>query len=224
MKELHLYQNGTGSVPLVYLNVFEGNGSDVWKECQKLNAPPFALAVISGLAWDEELSPWAAEPVFKDNNFAGRADGYLAELTTQLAPQVRGRLNTPPLWEALAGYSMAGLFAVYAAYNTDMFRAVASASGSLWYPNFTRYMQINAPSEALECAYFSLGDREHKTKNAVMASVKECTQQAQEILAGKGVRTCFELNEGNHFMAPAWRTARGIVWVLQNVGRSVYTL
>lgn len=34
----------------------------------------------------------------------------------------------------IAGYSLAGLFALYALYKTDVFTRVASMSGSLWFP------------------------------------------------------------------------------------------
>jgi len=34
--------------PIVYLHVFEGDGSDVWEQCEKLNAPPMTLVAIGG--------------------------------------------------------------------------------------------------------------------------------------------------------------------------------
>ena len=42
-------------------------------------------------------------------------------------------------YHAIAGDSMAGLFAVYALYRTQVFSRVASASGSLWYPGLLEY-------------------------------------------------------------------------------------
>ena len=45
----------------------------------------------------------------------------------------------------IAGYSLAGLFALWAAWNSGYFRRVASVSGSLWYPGFTDYIRNNEP-------------------------------------------------------------------------------
>lgn len=217
MKQVYMYQNHEGRAPIIYLNVVEGDGSDVWEECRKLELPPVMLAVISGLAWDEELSPWEAPPVFREDRFTGGANGYLKELTSEIIPDVHKKLGDTPSWSGLAGYSLAGLFSVYAAYETDLFRGIVSASGSFWYPDFVEYMRAHSPGKQLSCAYFSLGNKERKVRNKTMTTVLENTKAAEEILEAQGVRTVFETNPGNHFTEPALRTAKGIAWLLKNV-------
>ena len=50
-------------------------------------------------------------------------------------------LNNPGKKYYLGGYSLAGLFALWAAYQTDVFSDVAAASPSMWFPGFTGYME-----------------------------------------------------------------------------------
>ena len=61
------------------------------------------------------------------------------------------------------GYSMAGLFSLWAAYQTDAFASVAAASPSIWFPDFLQYMKEHGIRT--ESVYLSLGDREEKTRN-----------------------------------------------------------
>ena len=62
--------------------------------------------------------------------------------------------------------------------------------------------------------YLSLGDKESRTRNQVLAKVGDNIIKQQEILAGAGVDTVLEWNPGNHFREPDKRTARGMAWML----------
>lgn len=216
MKDIHIYKNHETKAPVIYLNVFHGDGSDIWEACGKMDLPSVTLAVVSGLRWNEELSPWEAEPLFKDERFLGKADAYIREMKSEIIPYVIDRIGGEPTWSAIAGYSLAGLFALYAGYQTDNFEAAASVSGSLWFPDFIEYMEAHKPSENLEAVYFSLGSKEHKVRNPVMAQVLDKTLRAKSILEKSGVKTIFETNPGNHFTDPGWRTAKGIAWILNH--------
>ena len=60
----------------------------------QLNLPPFSLAIISGLSWDDDMSPWGAKAIYKgDSDFGGRADLYLKLLLENIAPKVEQSLN-----------------------------------------------------------------------------------------------------------------------------------
>jgi len=224
--KIHIYQDDACKEPaaeaksasIVYLNVFEGDGADVWEECRKLHVPPMNLVVFSGLSWDEQLSPWAAEPVFKGDNFTGGADEYLRWMEEAIHKIEKNELKIDgkPEWRGLAGYSLAGLFAVFAAYQTELFNGIASASGSFWFPEFTEFIKYTEPKSPLKCAYFSLGSKESKVRNPVMSTVLNKTKEAERILAAKGIQTIFEENPGNHFNDSALRTAKGIKWMLEN--------
>ena len=114
----------------------------------------------------------------------------------------------------IGGYSLAGLFALWAAYQTDTFTGVAAASPSMWFPGFTEYMADNAIK--CDAVYLSLGDKEAKARNPVMATVADKMSEAQEILKSKDVNITFEWNSGNHFKESDLRTAKAFAWVLNH--------
>ena len=96
----------------------------------------------------------------------------------------------------IGGYSLAGLFALWAATRTDRFAGIAAASPSVWFPGFTDYLRANPVRSG--AVYLSLGDREEKTRNPVMAEVGNRIRETEEILRGQGVKTVLEWNPGNH--------------------------
>ena len=68
------------------------------------------------------------------------------------------------------------------------------------------------------CVYLSLGDREEKTRNQVMAKAGDCIREARELLDRQGICCTLEWNEGNHFKDPDLRTARAFAWVMNHIG------
>jgi len=201
--------------PIIYLNVFEGNGEDVWARCQELDCPDFSLVAVSPPDWDDALSPWPSEPISNDGrSCGGHAAGQLALLTERIMPVVEAQQGTPP-WSGIAGYSLAGLLAVWSPFATGAFARVASVSGSLWYPGFIDLARSHEPVRMPDRAYLSLGSKEAHAGNRMMRSVGEATQALHELYQAHGVETLFEKNPGNHFRETALRTARGIAWLLR---------
>jgi len=173
------------------------------------------LVSIDGADWHADLSPWPAPKAFpRQPDFAGGADAYLKELTA-MVPAIEAQAGLSPTSRSIVGYSLAGLFALYAGWRTDLFDRVASVSGSLWYDGLLEALRASAPLRLPERAYFSLGDREALTKNPRLAAVEECTVAAQRLLRDLGVPTVLELNPGNHFQDVAERMAKGIRWITQ---------
>ncbi len=216
-KSVNLWYSEVGgeALPIVYLPVFEGNGLDVWSARRELNCPPFMLVAIGGLDWNRELSPWPCDAITATSEpFAGRAEDFLDELTHEIIPSVEARFAAPPCRRAIAGYSLAGLFAMWACCKTELFSRAASISGSLWFPGFAEYFEENLPQGALDVAYLSLGKKEHKTPNRMMREVLADTKRCEQILQDRGTETLFERNPGNHFSEPALRSAKGIAWML----------
>lgn len=219
-KEITVYRNpeASASPPIVYLNAGDDEGAATWEACRSIGCSAFTLAVISGLQWNHDLTPWPMPPIWKnDTSYTGGADEYLARLTGKIIPAVEETLGEKPLYRVLAGYSLAGLFAVYATYHTDAFARIVSASGSLWYPDFLEYTQSHALRRVPDKMYFSLGDREAKTKNRYLCLVEERTRTLYKEYSGQGIPTKFELNPGNHFMDADGRMARGIRWILETI-------
>ena len=150
-----------------------------------------------------------------DDPFTGGADEYLEKLTNDIVPAVISDIGGKPAYIALAGYSLAGLFAVYAMYHTDVFSRIASASGSMWYPHFIDYAKSNKLTKMPDKLYFSLGDKEAKTRNQIMATVENNTRELHDYYSSLGINTLFEMNEGNHFKDAALRIAKAIAWIVE---------
>ncbi|MCR5757285.1 MAG: hypothetical protein K6F95_05200 [Selenomonas sp.] len=213
-KRILLYGAGH-TAPLVLLHTVQGEGEEVYHALQHLTQEEYSLALIDGLDWEGEMSPWPITPLFKkDKNCTGGADGYLSVLTGEILTAILAVLPQPPVYMALAGYSLAGLFALYAAYRTKLFSRLACVSGSFWYPDFLAYAEHHDLLKKPEKIYFSLGDREAKTRHRILSTVEENTRRLAAFYHQQGIRTIFELNEGNHFQQSEMRTAKGIAWML----------
>lgn len=203
--------------PLVLLNTYGNEGSAVFDKCSELGAPEFHMAAVSNLNWDDDMTPWAIEPIMWGNNsYAGKADKYLEILTDEIIPFAKKEIGADPTYIAIAGYSLGGLFAVYSLYKSKVFSAAMSASGSFWYPDFLDYVKKKGMPEKADCVYFSLGDREKYTSNEYLKTVQDKTMAIHRYYKENGIITTFELNKGNHFQQGTLRTAKGIKWMLEN--------
>lgn len=179
-----------------------------------MRMPGFTLVTVSGLNWEAELSPWTAGNLFKYSEmFTGGADDYLQFLTQQVIPQAETGLNGI-LWRGLAGYSLAGLFTIYALYKTDLFSRAASMSGSLWYPGFKDFAMQSVLCKTPQHLYFSLGDKEARARNQYLKTVQQCTEELTAHYRSLGINTCYELNPGGHYRNIISRSAAGIKWLL----------
>lgn len=114
----------------------------------------------------------------------------------------------------IGGYSLAGLFALWAAYRTELFKGVAAASPSMWFSGFADFMKENEIKAG--AVYLSLGDKEEKTRNPVMATVCDRIREAYARLSEQGVKCVLERNEGNHFKDADVRTAKAFSCVIKD--------
>ncbi len=177
--------------------------------------PDFSLVAISGLEWDHDMAPWDIPPISKDDTpCTGGADDYLHLLTEKIMPQVENMVPGEPSWRGLAGYSLAGLFAVYAIYRTALFSRIASMSGSLWFPDFKEFALTHQLKRKPEHLYFSLGDKECKSRNVYLKIVQSNTEELAAFYKNRQIDTEFQLNPSNHFVEAVKRSAQGIQWLL----------
>lgn len=214
-KRISVFPATGPDAPVIYLNTVSDEGQEVFQAAQRAGCPPFTLVAISGLDWDHDMAPWDSPPAFRNGQpFTGGARDYLGLLTRRILPEAEQGLAGIPEWRGIAGYSLAGLFALYAIYHTDVFSRVGSMSGSLWFPGIKEYIAEHTPRRRPECIYFSLGDRESKTRNPVLRQVRQNTEEIREAYQSQGIDTVLEWNEGNHFAHPVERTAAGIRWLV----------
>ena len=169
----------------------------------------FCLKAVKVDSWNKDLSPWPAPAVFGREDFGAGAEETLAYLLKEAVPQ---NIDLPKK-VYIGGYSLAGLFALWAGYQTEVFSGIAAASPSIWFPGFTEYMKENELHA--RAVYLSLGDREERTRNPVMARVGDAIREAYAHLQETGVDCVLEWNKGNHFKEPDLRTARAFAWVMK---------
>ena len=206
---METYLFGTESAPNVLIQPvdshdLEGIENEV-KTIRELTDADFRMIAVRVPDWNRDLSPWTAPAVFGKEGFGDGAADFLAGILP-LCPEGKACY--------IGGYSLAGLFALWAAYRTDRFTGVAAASPSVWFPGFTEYMQANRIQS--KAVYLSLGDREEKAKNPVMAAVGSRIREAEGILKAQGIPCTLEWNPGNHFRDADIRTAKAFAWVLNH--------
>jgi len=211
-KTVSVFPSTKPGAPAIYLNTYFDEGQEVFQIAQNENYPPFTLVAVSNLNWNCDMVPWDSSATFKNGKpFTGRADEYLRLLVEKIIPEAEEGLNGSPRWRGIAGYSLAGLFAIYAIYRTGIFSRAASMSGSLWFPGFKVYIFFHEPKYRPDCMYFFLGDRESKTRSPVLKTVHQNTAEVQAFYQGKGIDTVFQLNPGNHFVHGVERIAASII-------------
>ena len=214
-KEITLYKSTDKNVPLIVFNTFEGDGEGVYKELQNMGCTFFNLLVVGNIDWNHDMSPWYMPSIYsKEKSFSGGADEYLRLLIDEILPKTKELIEGVPKFTGIAGYSLAGLFAVYAMYKTDVFDKVASMSGSLWFSNFIEYCKRNEYKRLPDKIYFSLGDKEANTRDPVLKTVQDKTIKLSEYFKILGTEVIFELNPGNHFTDTVLRSAKGIKAIL----------
>ena len=172
-------------------------------------AHPFLFATVPVKNWNDELSPWEAPAVWGKESFGGNAADTLRFLTEQVIPSLKQQFDLPENVKIiLGGYSLAGLFALWASTQTDLFYGVAAASPSVWFPGWMEFEQ-QRPIQT-QHIYLSLGDKEEHTKSAVMAVVGDNIRTLHSRLAARGADCTFEWNSGGHFKDADLRTAKSL--------------
>ena len=166
----------------------------------------FSLKCFPVNNWNNDLSPWEAPAVFGNEGFGGNGETTLNEIVSYCNDSSKSYF--------IGGYSLAGLFSLWASAKTDLFKGAAASSPSVWFPGFDEY--INSHPVNCDIIYLSLGDKEEKTKNKVMAKVGDNIRSLFKLLIDNGKDVFLEWNEGNHFKDATLRTAKGFGYLLNN--------
>ena len=176
----------------------------------------FLFAAIPVESWNDALSPWEAPAVWGTQGFGGNAADTLRFLTEQVIPTLKQQFHLPKNVKIiLGGYSLAGLFALWASTQTALFSGVAAASPSVWFPGWMEFEQQH-PMQT-QHIYLSLGDREEHTRNAAMAAVGDNIRALHRELVERGKDCTLEWNNGGHFKDTDLRTARAFRWAMEDM-------
>lgn len=170
--------------------------------------------------WEENFSPWCAPRVFaKGPNFGDGAQKTLDTLINHVIPWTESELTDPPTYRVLVGYSLAGLFSLWAGVSQQVatFQRIGAVSGSFWFPGLLDYVdqQLSGGVVGLTHAYLSLGDREARTPNPQIMHVRENAELLASKLQNAGITSTFELNRGNHFQNVEGRMQKALDWLVK---------
>ncbi|MDO4998162.1 MAG: alpha/beta hydrolase-fold protein [Neisseria sp.] len=176
----------------------------------------FNLLILEEENWESAFTPWQAAAVFKKApDFAGKADEYFALLTEEILPQMQQEYGLNPAHHAWLGYSLAGLFGVYTAYQYDFWHKIAAVSASLWFDNFLEFAQNHAVCSRVQRAYFSVGEQEKNSKNPRLAKIEDNLLAVCTLWQQQGIAVQFERNAGGHFQDVPQRLLKAINYLLQ---------
>ena len=161
---IHTQMSSVAGTPVVYLL---GDVADNFP----VQVPEGVGLVYIGVdLWEENFSPWCAPRVFaKGPNFGDGAQKTLDTLINQVVPWAESELSVPPAYRVLVGYSLAGLFSLWAGVSQPgvspqvargcqpgtatgstgapaapqpaaTFQRIGAVSGSFWFPGLLDYV------------------------------------------------------------------------------------
>lgn len=205
-----VYEYGSPSASRVLIQMVDDHDLDLIDNevslLQSLSGKDFHLLAVKVDCWNHDLSPWNAPAVFGSEAFGNGAESTLSEVLELTKDSEKDYY--------VGGYSLAGLFALWAVYQTNAFKGVAAASPSVWFPGFLDYVKANEIRTPR--VYLSLGDREDRTRNPVMATVSDRIREMHDLLTEREVTCSLEWYPGNHFKDPDLRTAKAFAWLLHD--------
>lgn len=230
---VHTQMSSVAGAPIVYLLGDVADNSPI-------QVPEGVSLVNVGVdLWEENFSPWCAPRVFaKGPNFGDGAQKTLDTLIDQVIPWTESELTEPPAYRMLVGYSLAGLFSLWAGVSQQVtcgcqpgtatgapaapqpvatFQRIGAVSGSFWFPGLLDYVdqQLRRGAVGLTHAYLSLGDREARTPNPQIMHVRENAELLASRLESAGITSMFELNRGNHFQNVEGRMQKALDWLVK---------
>ena len=214
-RKCRLYGSEAPEVLLVQPSARHENGT-LEAEVAELAAlidQPFLLVTIELEDWTIGLMPWWDGNISRDPEAGKHGQETLDFILNDLLPELESRYGALPV--LLGGYSLGGLFALWASCQTDRFRAVAAASPSVWIHGWLPFAKKHVPMA--DAIYLSLGDREEHVKNQAIARVGDNLRAYYELLQVQSRRCTLVWEEGNHFNDNAGRLARAFAWCLKQI-------
>ena len=213
-RKCRLFGSEMPKVLLVQLSARHENGTLEAEVAQlaALSDQPFLLVTIELEDWTIDLMPWPDGNISRDPEAGKHGQETLAFILEDLIPELEQRYGALPV--ILGGYSLGGLFALWASCQTDRFKAVAAASPSVWIHGWLPFAKKNAPM--VEAVYLSLGDREEHVKNQAIARVGDNLRAFYDLIQKQLPPECSTLvwEEGGHFNENAGRVARAFAWCM----------
>lgn len=219
MGNKNIFISGNISTTICYIQLVSENEfktiENLEKSLRNSTACDFLFVAIPINDWNRELSPWRADAVFSNEPFGGHGNFLLSYLKNEILPALTTFMcKNRQIYFYLGGYSLAGLFSLWASCETSLFYGIAAVSPSVWFPNWEEYIHTHKTNSSI--IYLSLGNKEANTKNKLMKTVADkITLQYNILVNTLGKDKCIlEWNEGNHFMNVNERITKALPAIL----------
>lgn len=206
------------------VRVYPGNGGREAPVIYLVNSPdhPFDVEPLAGTLacavaslpyanWSDALTPWPAPGLYREEpDFGGHAADTLAELVDEAVPTIEKNASLHPARRAICGYSLGGLFALFALTHADAFDACACLSGSVWYEGWVDHLRSLDLDLAGRFAYLSVGTKEKRGGRPIMRTVQDNMEACAGILRDRGAQVTYVTGPGNHMQHIAERHEAGL--------------
>lgn len=170
-----------------------------------------SLVAVPVRQWNDSLTPWPAKRIYREgSDFTGQAMSTLHELTGEVIPAIEAAERITPPARAICGYSLAGLFSLYALTHCDEFAACACVSGSLWYEGWVEHLRTLDLDLRGRFAYLSVGTKEKRGGTPLMRTVQDNMEACSTILRDYGCTVSYVTGPGNHLQFVSERLTSGL--------------
>ena len=157
------------------------------------------IVKVSVREWNDSLTPWRAPGLYRGNaDFKGEADITLSELIGEAIPAIERMEGLSPAKRAICGYSLGGLFSLYAFTHANEFCACGSLSGSVWYESWVEHLRDLDFDSTGKFAFLSIGSKEKHAAPKILHHVQDDTEACANILREHGCETEYVVGPGSH--------------------------
>ena len=218
--KLYVYRSNVQNATTIYF--LDGDQfEEPFNHWIRKHQPALNFVLLNANNRTDDYTPWplqASETMPMD--FEGKAEEHLSFISTHVIPFCESEYGLASSAEkrVIGGYSLGGLFSLYAAVNTDLFGTVLSCSSSLWYPSFLDYLKEHPFKAVHPNLYMSVGDQEGTTATNLTADQTLNTLALKDWIEPKFQAGDFQftLEEGNHGNDIPGRAWRAVEWVEEN--------
>lgn len=203
--------------PVIYIHVLSQFVQSVVPSLSKVYDGPVSVVTVEVPVdeWSNILAPWNTPEGWPQYvACTGGANEYAKTFLNEIMPAAEQNLDVSDRY--IAGYSLAGLFALYLFTKTDKFKSAACPSGSFWFPNFGTWFDKQELKRIPTAVFFSCSRDEYYSDNEYLAPVRDNLKLIEQKLKKAGTKTAFVLDAGDHYEDVLQRTVYALCWVLRH--------
>lgn len=191
-----VYKGKDASAPAIYVIDFPEHPFDIASVAAGRESAVVSVPIGD---WNANLTPWPAKGIYRgEPDFGGHAAQTLGQLVDVTFPAIEQAAGLAPEKRAICGYSLGGLFALYAFVRDARFAACACLSGSVWYEGWVDYLRDLEFEGEGRFAFLSIGSKEKHAAPKILHRVQDQMGECADILRAHGCTAEFVVKPGSH--------------------------